>query len=92
MGKALTWGRGGEPLTPDDIAEIIVFAASRRENVVVAETLVFPSHQVCVCLMTSAILLLRTLGFYNTCASKVVARRLPHNEYVLDLLSMQRRG
>ena len=38
--------RGVEPLTPDDIAEVIVFAASRRENVVVADTLVFPNHQV----------------------------------------------
>ncbi|ODM17881.1 putative oxidoreductase [Aspergillus cristatus] len=34
-----------EPLTPDDIAEIIVFAAGRRENVVIADTLIFPSHQ-----------------------------------------------
>ncbi|OJJ79515.1 oxidoreductase, short chain dehydrogenase/reductase family [Aspergillus glaucus CBS 516.65] len=34
-----------EPLTPDDIAEIIVFSAGRRENVVIADTLVFPSHQ-----------------------------------------------
>lgn len=33
-------------MTPDDIAEIIVFAAGRRENVVIADTLVFPSHQV----------------------------------------------
>jgi 3-hydroxy acid dehydrogenase/malonic semialdehyde reductase len=37
---------GCEPLTPDDIAEIIVFTATRRENVVIADTLVFPSHQV----------------------------------------------
>ncbi|PKS05857.1 hypothetical protein jhhlp_007686 [Lomentospora prolificans] len=36
---------GCDPLTPDDIAEVIVFAASRRENVVVADTLVFPNHQ-----------------------------------------------
>ncbi|RMZ77627.1 hypothetical protein DV738_g4322, partial [Chaetothyriales sp. CBS 135597] len=36
---------GVEPLTPEDIAEIIVFAAGRRENVVVADTLVFPNHQ-----------------------------------------------
>ena len=42
----LTFARGGEPLTGEDIAEIIVFAASRRENVVVADTLVFPSNQV----------------------------------------------
>ena len=37
---------GCEPLTPDDIAEIVVFAASRRENVVLADSLVFPNHQV----------------------------------------------
>jgi hypothetical protein len=39
--------RGCEPLTPEDIAEVIVFAAGRRENVVVADTLIFPNHQVC---------------------------------------------
>ena len=38
-------GSGVDPLTPDDIAEVIVFAASRRENVVIADTLVFPNHQ-----------------------------------------------
>jgi 3-hydroxy acid dehydrogenase/malonic semialdehyde reductase len=38
--------KGCEPLTPDDIAEIVVFTAGRRENVVVADTLVFPNHQV----------------------------------------------
>lgn len=37
---------GCEPLTPDDIAEVVVFTAGRRENVVVADTLVFPNHQV----------------------------------------------
>lgn len=37
---------GVEPLTPDDIAEVIVFNATRRENVVVADTLIFPNHQV----------------------------------------------
>lgn len=36
---------GVEPLTPDDIAEVIVFAAGRRENVVIADTLIYPSHQ-----------------------------------------------
>jgi len=36
---------GCEPLTPDDIAEIIVFMAGRRENVVVAETMIYPNHQ-----------------------------------------------
>ncbi|KAF2723844.1 NAD(P)-binding protein [Polychaeton citri CBS 116435] len=37
--------KGVEPLTPDDIAEVIVFAAGRRENVVVADTLIYPNHQ-----------------------------------------------
>jgi hypothetical protein len=37
---------GVEPLTPEDIAEVIVFAAGRRENVVIADTLIYPSHQV----------------------------------------------
>ncbi|KAK3379898.1 hypothetical protein B0T24DRAFT_590417 [Lasiosphaeria ovina] len=36
---------GCEPLTPDDIAEAIVFVAGRRENVVIADTLIFPNHQ-----------------------------------------------
>jgi len=31
---------GVEPLTPDDIAETVVFVAGRRENVVVAVSLV----------------------------------------------------
>lgn len=39
---------GCEPLTPDDIAEIVVFAAGRRENVVIADTLIYPNHQVSV--------------------------------------------
>lgn len=37
---------GCEPLTPDDIAEVIVFTATRPENVIIADTLVFPNHQV----------------------------------------------
>jgi hypothetical protein len=44
--KAKKVYEGVEPLTPDDIAEIVVFAAGRRENVVLADTLVFPNHQV----------------------------------------------
>jgi 3-hydroxy acid dehydrogenase / malonic semialdehyde reductase len=38
--------QGVEPLTPDDIAEVVVFAAGLRENVVLADSLVFPNHQV----------------------------------------------
>lgn len=37
---------GCEPLTPDDVAEVVVFAAGRRENVVLADSLIFPNHQV----------------------------------------------
>lgn len=44
--KAKKVYEGVEPLTGDDIAEVVVFAAGRRENVVVADTLVFPNHQV----------------------------------------------
>ncbi|KAL4872833.1 hypothetical protein BDV12DRAFT_182831 [Aspergillus spectabilis] len=42
---------GCEPLTPDDIAEVIVFTAGRRENVVVADTLLFPNHQASATIM-----------------------------------------
>ena len=44
--KAKKVYEGVEPLTPDDIAEVVVFAVGRRENVVLADTLVFPNHQV----------------------------------------------
>lgn len=42
---------GCEPLTPDDIAEVVVFSATRRENVVVADTLIFPNHQASALIM-----------------------------------------
>jgi 3-hydroxy acid dehydrogenase/malonic semialdehyde reductase len=45
--KAKKVYEGVEPLTPEDIAEVVVFAAGRKENVVLADTLVFPNHQVC---------------------------------------------
>lgn len=45
--KAAKVYEGVEPLTPEDVAEVVVFAAGRRENVVVADTLLFPNHQVC---------------------------------------------
>lgn len=37
---------GVEPCTPEDIAEVVVFAAGRRENMVLADALLFPNHQV----------------------------------------------
>ncbi|KAH6638883.1 hypothetical protein C7974DRAFT_122902 [Boeremia exigua] len=36
---------GCDPLTPDDVAEVVVFACSRRENVVVADSMLFPTYQ-----------------------------------------------
>ena len=45
-GQMLKSYSGCEPLTPDDIAEVVVFTAGRQENVIVADTLVFPNHQV----------------------------------------------
>ncbi|KAL6884368.1 NAD(P)-binding protein [Trichoderma longibrachiatum] len=42
---------GCDPLTPDDVAEVVVFAATRRENVVVADTLLFPNHQASALIM-----------------------------------------
>ncbi|MCJ1453139.1 hypothetical protein MMC28_003484 [Mycoblastus sanguinarius] len=42
---------GCEPLTPDDIAEVVVFNTARRENVVVADTLIFPNHQAAATVM-----------------------------------------
>lgn len=44
--KAAAVYKGVEPLTPDDIAELIVFTAGRRENVVIADALIYPNHQV----------------------------------------------
>jgi 3-hydroxy acid dehydrogenase/malonic semialdehyde reductase len=37
--------KGREPLHADDIAELIVFATTRKQNTVIAELLVFPSDQ-----------------------------------------------
>ncbi|KAK7221997.1 hypothetical protein V2G26_010000 [Clonostachys chloroleuca] len=42
---------GCTPLTPDDIAEVIVFTATRPENVVVADSLIFPNHQASATIM-----------------------------------------
>ena len=50
--------RGCEPLTPHDIAEVVVFNASRRDNVVVADTLIFPNHQYVSSIFTAGSMLL----------------------------------
>ncbi|KAF2866352.1 hypothetical protein BDV95DRAFT_505119 [Massariosphaeria phaeospora] len=49
--KAKKVYEGVEPLTPEDVAEVVVFAAGRRENVVVADALVFPNHQAAATVM-----------------------------------------
>jgi len=43
--------KGVTPLTGEDIAETIVFAAGRPENVVIADMLVFPNHQAAATVM-----------------------------------------
>lgn len=43
--------KGVTPLTPDDIAETVVFTAGRPENVVIADMLVFPNHQAAATVM-----------------------------------------
>ena len=37
--------RGREPLTARDVAETVVFVASRRQNSVIADMLILPKHQ-----------------------------------------------
>ncbi|CAI5759284.1 unnamed protein product [Candida verbasci] len=37
--------KGTEPLTADDVAELIVFNLTRRENTVIAESLIFANNQ-----------------------------------------------
>ncbi|KAJ4368450.1 hypothetical protein N0V83_006807 [Neocucurbitaria cava] len=49
--KAKKVYEGVEALTGEDIAEVVVFAAGRRENVVLADTLVFPNHQAAATVM-----------------------------------------
>ncbi|KAG5929252.1 hypothetical protein E4U42_006510 [Claviceps africana] len=63
---------GCEPLTPADIAEVIVFTATRPENVIIADTLVFPNHQAEYLIvdwcMTFAPLIATTDSIINRCA------------------------
>ncbi|KAF2103405.1 NAD(P)-binding protein [Rhizodiscina lignyota] len=43
--------KGVDPLYGEDIAEVVVFAVGRKENVVLADTLVFPNHQAAATVM-----------------------------------------
>lgn len=62
---------GVNPLTPDDIAEVVVFAASRPENVVIANSLIFPQHQVrdCHALLSPSALFEQHLTHLGRCWS-----------------------
>lgn len=76
----LSFDSGCEPLTPDDVAEVVVFNAARSENVVVADTLIFPNHQVrfpsptlfCVILATTAMIADFSLGRGHSHAQEIV--------------------
>ncbi|RCI09050.1 hypothetical protein L249_4959 [Ophiocordyceps polyrhachis-furcata BCC 54312] len=70
---------GCEPLTPQDVAETIVFAAGRRENVVIAESLLFPNHQVRPSIPESEWLMAQSLvkGFRSTRTPKYITFHLP---------------
>lgn len=65
------WFSGCDPLTPDDIAELIVFAAGRRENVVLADSLIFPNHQVGFILLFSVSRLIKS-GLCHDHAQEVI--------------------
>lgn len=67
---------GCEPLTPDDIAEIIVFAAGRRENVVLADSLIFPNHQVIYSLLSSCGFVTDLSRLLQLSCTKRVLRRI----------------
>lgn len=60
------------------MAEIIVFAAGRRENVVVADTLVFPSHQVGSKRIALAIFAERQLGLSERYTSQAMTILTPN--------------
>ncbi|KAI1392697.1 uncharacterized protein F4822DRAFT_425900 [Hypoxylon trugodes] len=45
QGEAVKVYASYEPLTPADVAEVIVFVAARRENVVLADSSLFPSRR-----------------------------------------------
>lgn len=57
---------GFEPLTPDDIAEHVVYCAGRRENVIIADSLIFPNQQVSVVLNCEGYSNIE-IGWISTC-------------------------
>lgn len=74
-GKADAVYKGVDPLTPEDIAEVVVFTAGRKENVVIADTLIFPNHQVSLLnlkLCHNFHADFRNLGSCNSDAPKIV--------------------
>lgn len=60
---------GVEPLTPEDIAEVIVFTATRRQNVVIADTLIYHNHQVSPAFFSSLyVIITDKIGFRYWCS------------------------
>lgn len=82
--KAKKVYEGVEPLTGDDIAEVVVFAAGRRENVVLADTLVFPNHQVSSAITRGGTMLTSPRQRRRSCTgrhrSRLTARRQVRGE------------
>jgi short-subunit dehydrogenase len=68
--------KGVEPLTPEDIAEVVVFAVGRRENVVLADSLIFPNHQVSQGSLSPScfVVLMNRVGGSDRYASQVVVQ------------------
>jgi hypothetical protein len=80
--KAKKVYEGVEPLTGDDIAEVVVFAAGRRENVVLADTLVYPNHQVSRAALCERTLLISTRRRRRSCTGR--RRRLTASRQVRE--------
>jgi hypothetical protein len=91
--KAKKVYEGVEPLTPEDIAEIVVFAAGRRENVVLADALIFPNHQVCIYGETGDCVLTWHRRRRRSCTGNLLVSRCGHRCAYSDCLSAcQRRS
>jgi hypothetical protein len=90
--KAKKVYEGVEPLTPEDIAEIVVFAAGRRENVVLADALIFPNHQVCKSGETGDCILMWRRRRRRSCTGNLRVSRCHRCAYSDCLSACQRRS
>ena len=71
--KAKKVYEGVEPLTGEDIAEVVVFATGRRENVVLADSLIFPNHQVSISVIHRVWRLIRNRQRQPSCIENLLA-------------------